>query len=179
MTSSIVVSGSNGQYRWLEGTAVGVPEGGPASHMIAPIFINTATGEGVAQLPDSGVPGANGPWRLVDLSGIVPEGTKAVFLSGLLIITHGSEAGIADLAIGFRKPGYALNPTPAWDPNDHSFVMQCCEVDVTGGQRSTAATWVPLDDDRCFEIRWQRSMAGSFPVKPSYGINLRITAYLR
>ncbi|MGW8304377.1 MAG: hypothetical protein ACWGIK_00935 [Achromobacter pulmonis] len=179
MTSSIVVSGSNGQYRWLEGTAVGVPEGGPASHMIAPIFINTATGEGVAQLPDSGVPGANGPWRLVDLSGIVPEGTKAVFLSGLLIITHGTETGIADMAIGFRKPGYVLNPTPAWDPNDHSFAMQCCEADVTGGQRSTAATWVALDENLKLECRWMRTMPGAHPQKPSYGINLRITAYLR
>lgn len=164
---------------WTEGSIVGFPTGGPASHMISPIFINTATGSGMTQYPDSGLPGSDGPWRKVDLSAVVPEGTKAVFLSGLLIITHGTNPGTADLAVGFRKTGFQLTPNPTGDPDNHAYVLQVCDAFPGGGQRSSAAVWVALDENRCFEFRWQRTLPGAWPSNPAYGINLRVTSYIK
>lgn len=153
--------------QWISGT-IGVPAGGPASVTRA-IFLNTSTGVGVDVWPDSGVPGSNGPWRTVDVSELVPEGTKAIRLDGLLIISHGSISGTADLAVGFRAMG---------ETADYSYVLQTIEAESGQGVRSNAGTWIALDENRQFEFRWQRTLPGTWPTYPAYGINLRITAII-
>lgn len=162
-SSNVVVSGQSGQFRWIEGGVIGVPLGGPSSHMQMTVYMNTYTGEGVGALPE-------GDWRTVDVSGLVPEGTLAVRLDGVLIITHGANAGTADLTVAFRSMGQTT---------DFAYTMQACEAAAGGGARSTAGTWVALDSSMRFQVKWIRSMPGPYPAFPAYGFNLRVTAYLR
>jgi len=146
---------------YVEGSVVGVPLRSPTTQN-PPIFINTATGDGVAAHPP-------GVWSTVDVSSIVPADTLAVRLDGILIITHGTTVETADLTVAFRT-----------DQNwDYGYIMQTCEASAGNGQRSNAGVWVSLDANKCFQIKWTRSTQDNWPTNSSYGINLTLTAYLR
>ena len=155
---AILISSINANY--IEGNTIGIPGSSPTQQNPV-IFLNTATGIGSAW----------NVWTKVDLTNIVPAGTKAVRLDGYLIITHGITPEIADLMVHFRKTGDTSFP--------YSYIMQAIEVDTKGGQRSTAGTWIVLDDDLTFEYKWNVNQLGTYPNYSSYGINLSITAYLR
>lgn len=146
---------------YVEGSVIGVPNASPTGQNPV-IFINSFTGDGVTDHPP-------GVWSNVDLSAIVPAGTTAVRLDGILIITHGTTVETADLTVAFRAD-------PSWE---YGYIMQTIEAAVGGGQRSNAGAWVALDANRCFEMKWTRATLGQWPANSSYGINLSLTAYLK
>lgn len=147
---------------FIEGSILGVPAGGPSSWMKPAIFFNTYSGEGMTLFP-------SGSWITVDVSHLVPHGAKAVFLSGILIITHGTLPGTADLTAAFRSVG---------ETTDYAYVFQAIEAHLGGGQRSTAGTWVALENGK-FEFKWMRNTVEPYPAGCAYLMNLRVTAYIR
>lgn len=147
------------QAAFVEGTTIGVSAQSPTQDN-PPIFVNSYTASG---------PAADA-WSTVDLCKVVPAGTKAARLEGLLIITHGTTVETCDLNISYRVNGSSLEP---------GYIHQSIEATVGNGQRSTAGVWVPLDATRKFQFKWHRSTSGTWPTHCSYGINLSLTAYLR
>lgn len=144
---------------YIEGDIIGVPQKSPTGQNPI-IFLNTYTGAGVAR----------NTWSKVDMKGLVPPDTKAIRLDGILIITHGTTAETADLVVHFRKPG---------ETYEYNYIMQTIEASTLNGQRSNAGTWVALDDDLCFEYKWNTQSLGTYPAYSAYGLNLTLTAYLR
>ncbi len=131
-------------------------------HPKAPIaiFINSYTSYGPM----------NGSWQQLNVSALgIPSEAKAVFLSGLLIITHGTMAESCDLTISFRAPGNDLDAG--------NYMGQTVETAIGGGQRSTMATWTPIKDGK-IEFQWNRSTFGQWPTSCSYGINLSAQSFL-
>ena len=151
---------------WIVGDEIGViadttAKKGEFHNMV--VFLNSATGDGVDKYPMN-------QWATVDLSGYVPENTKAVFLSGMLIITHGSVAETCDLHTYFRS-GNSVTDT--------QYVGQTVEAHIGGGQRSNHSVWVPLDDGK-FQFKWNSSTyPNTYPTHRSYGVNMRLNAWLR
>lgn len=146
---------------FVEGGLIGIISNAPAGQQ-PPIFINTYTGDGMAQFPE-------GQWVDVDVSSYVPADAVAVRLEGLLIISHGTTAETADLTLAFRTD----------TANSYSYTMQCVETAVGSGQRTDAGTWVALSATKKFQMKWTRSTGGTYPTNSSYGINLSLTAYVR
>lgn len=145
---------------YREGYIIGVPEKSPLSQNPV-IFLNTYTGVGATR----------NTWTTVDLSEIVPSGTKSVCLDGILIITHGTSSETADLMVHFRKPS---------ETYEYGYIMQTVETAVGSGQRSNASVWVSLDENRCFQYKWNTQYpVNSYPSYSSYGLNLTLTAYIR
>jgi hypothetical protein len=127
-------------------------------------------------------PQTRGVWHTVDLASFgVPSDAVAAFLSGLLIITGGEVAEVADLRVVFRRPG---DTTPCTKYlGQTSFQTNVVptpygNMAIGGGQRSNMATWVPLADGK-FEFCYQVSTGGAWPTNPSYGINLSLQAWAR
>ena len=144
---------------YIEGSVIGVPS--KSNVQDAPvIFMNTVTPTGATV----------NTWTKIDLTGIVPTGTKAVRLDGNLLITHGTTAEIADLMVHFRKTGETYN---------YSYNMQVIEASTGDGQRSIGGLWIALDDNLCFDYKWNVPYLGTYPSYSAYGINLSLTAYLR
>lgn len=125
------------------------------------IFVNTYTGTGPAP----------GVWHEIDVTLLgVPEDAKAVFLSGILIITHGTTVETGNLTVSLRRYGDTLNPG--------NYIGQSIECAVGSGQRSNMSSWVPLNGGR-FEFQWNRGTQGQWPEHCSYGINLALQQYVR
>lgn len=122
------------------------------------IFVNSYAGLG----PPAG------QWTEVDLTphGVPPD-AQAAFVSGLLLVTHGTTPQICDLTIYFRKPGDTAEP---------NYVGQAIEAHVSGGQRSGFAAWVALLGGK-FQYKWGRNTFGQWPSECAYGVNLRLQAY--
>ena len=112
-----------------------------------------------------------GEWVRVDLKPFgVSADAKAAFLAGLLIITHGTESEISDLHITFKAPSATGNCA--------KYIGQAIEAHIGGGQRSSMATWVPLEDglfDWCYTV----GTDGACPTNPAYGVNLSPQAWTR
>lgn len=142
---------------FIEGSIFGVVDESPALHTV--IFCSSPGGY-VAGLSE---------WTVVDVSALVPPGTKAVFLTGMLIITHGSTAEVGDLHLYLRKHGSQIEPV---------YTGQVVEACVSGGSRSMYADWVTLNDGK-FEYKWTRKTQGEWPGNCSYGINMKVVAYVR
>jgi hypothetical protein len=136
------------------------------------IFVNTYTG---VTAPEGCAPST---WCTVDVSTLTASDAKSVFLSGILIITHGSAAETADLQLGFRAFGdnegcpVPQVPTCVW------YVGQSVEAQVGSGQRSNMSTWVPVRDGK-FQFWYALSTGGAYPTNSTYGINLSIQAWAR
>lgn len=148
--------------QYTEGSIIGVPAKSPTGQNPV-IFINTYTGVGMTEHPVN-------QWSIVDLTGIAPDGTKAVRLDGILIITHGTTVETGDLTVAFRAVG---------ETYDYGYIMQTIEASVSNGQRSNAGTWVAINAEKKFEMKWNKSTSGQWPDNCSYGINLSLTSYLR
>jgi hypothetical protein len=157
---------------WLEGSTVGIP----ADNGKRPngVFVRH---DGVGTRPAINIPADT--WVTIDLTNgsawdvngdtvtfqpNLPADTKAVFLSGLAIITHPGGAITCDLWANFRAPGDDL----AYN----GYQIQTLESIAGSGVRSNAAVWVPVVD-RKFEFYWHFT-----PGCPSL-INLSIQAYVR
>ena len=90
------------------------------------LFVNSYTPTGPA----------SGSWQTISLSSLgIPTNAKSVFLSGMLIITHGTTAQTCDLTIAFRAPGDTLAAG--------NYIGQTIEAAIGSGQRSTMSTWAP------------------------------------
>lgn len=129
-------------------------------------------------LPTNYGPQATGVWHTVDLGAFgVPPDALAAFLSGMLVITGGTTAEIADIQVGFRRPG---DTTPCTKYLGQTVFQTNVigEQVVYGGQRSNMATWVPLVDGK-FEFCYQISTPGAWPSNSSYAINLSLQAWAR
>lgn len=118
---------------------------------------------------------ASGPvaayWATIDLKPYgVPADAKAAFLSGILIITHGSNVVTCDLSVALRAPGSQLDPG--------NYIGQTIEAKPENGMRSNMASWVPLVNGT-FEMQWNRSTQGQWPTDCAYGINLSLQAWTR
>lgn len=163
--------------KWVEGTVMGVAAGN--SKYPTAIFINTV--DGVAANNARGA--YYGYWNTLDLvngrdpvSGAafnLPSDIKAVFISGILIITHGPTFELADLAITFRAPGNNLL-------GGDNRMMQTIEASVGNGQRSNAAVWVPVVNGKVEWYWWvNNSVPYGYPAYSAYGANLSVQGYIR
>lgn len=145
--------------QWVEGNTVGVR----ADNSKAPnaIFLNSATPTG----PSEKV------WHRISVASLdIPEDALSVFLSGMLIITHGYNPQTCDLWITFRAPGN--------DMVAGNYIGQTIETQVGGGIRSNMSTWAPVKNGE-IEFYWSRNTAGPYPSECAYGINLSAQAYVR
>ena len=111
-------------------------------------------------------------WVQVDVTGLgVPVAAKSVFLSGLLIISHGFSQEVCGVWVAFRAPGDDLNPL--------NYVLQVVEAAVGSGQRSNAAIWAPLKNGK-YEVYWHRQgFPGDWPTYCSLSVNMSLQAYIR
>jgi hypothetical protein len=126
------------------------------------IFVNTAN-------PVGSYPAAD-MWHTIDIGKFgVPCTATAVFLSGILLITHGPAQEIAEIRGTFRAPGDQLH--------HDSYQIQVIEPWIGGGQRSGAALWVPLANGK-FEFYWHTNLAGFWPKHSAVGMNLSLQAYV-
>lgn len=118
----------------------------------------------------AGKPYPDNKWITVSVADRVPEGTKAIYLTGLLLITHGYVDEIGGLTIAFRRKGETEN---------YRYNHQTCEAHIGGGARSPMSVWVPLDENREFEFKWTRSTPEPHPQHCCYGINLVLNAFAK
>ena len=160
----IITSAGN----WVEGSAIGVRD----NNTKRPIGI-FARYDGAGTIPYISIPadtwvtidlGNTAIWPADDMQPNLPTDTKAIFLSGILIITHPGGSITCDVYANFRAPGDDLPGT--------SYQMQTIEAVAGSGIRSNAAVWVPVTD-RKFEFYWHYT-----PGCPSL-VNLSIQAYVR
>jgi hypothetical protein len=158
---------------WKEGGIIGIP----SDNGKRPIGVFVST-EATSFIPAISIP--TDQWVTIDLANgsawyyggdqttfqpNVPADAKAVFLSGILFISHpGGNVGTCNLWANFRVPGDML-------PSG-SYQMQTIEANSGAGSRTNAAVWVPVVD-RKFEFYWSHT-----PGCPS-GINLSLQAYVR
>jgi hypothetical protein len=88
-------------------------------------------------------------WTTVDVSSYVPPEAKAVFLSGVLIITHGRNPETAELQIYFRR-----DDTQDKGKNYiHQVVLN--QLGKPNGQRCCASVIVPLTAQKTFQWKWE------------------------
>lgn len=145
--------------QWVEGNTVGVR----ADNSKAPnaIFLNSATPTGPAE----------NVWHRIPVSRLdIPSDALSVFLSGMLIITHGNYSQTCDLHITFRAPGN--------DMVAGNYIGQTIETAIGSGQRSNMSTWTPVVNGE-IEFQWNRNTYGPYPNECAYGINLSAQAYVR
>lgn len=133
------------------------------------VFFNSATGLGITT-PWDGKTFARGAWTSVDVSQHIPTDANAVFLQGILIITHGMNNEVADLQISLRAPSSNLSMG--------NYIGQVVEPHLGGSQRSPFASWVPVENGR-FHFGWFTPTYGPHPAWSSYGVNLVIQAFTR
>lgn len=102
-------------------------------------------------------------------SNCLPTGVKGIFVSGILIITHGTTNEACDLNFAARAYGDLLN--------EGNSICQTIEPFLGGGQRSGCSTWIPVVNDK-FQIYQKTNTPGTWPDHCSYGINLVVQAYV-
>jgi hypothetical protein len=157
----IVLAVSPLSAQWVEGSRLGVS----ADNSKGPLAIYIG-GDYDAWNDAHAIPRPMAPnmWHRITLDQI-PADAKAVFLSGLLVITPPTPLRvICDLRATFRAPGSTLH--------EDNYQMQTIEATELGGVRSNAAAWVPVKD-RTFEF-FYRMTPGCASL-----INLSLQAYLR
>ena len=163
---------ANAGADWEEASAIGVS----ADNAKRPIALFVRW-DGVGTIPAISI--SKDTWVTIDLENgsqwcvsgdcityqpNIPLDTKAIFLSGLLVITHPGGSVTCDLWANFRAPG---SPLPAT-----SYQMQTIEATPGAGQRSNAAVWVSVTNKQ-FQFYWHYT-----PLCPSL-INLSLQAYIR
>jgi len=117
---------SFGPYAWVEGSKIGVLTDSPESY--SAIFVNSGK-------PETTPPA--GEWIPLKVAQFgIPGDAKAVFIGGILIITHGRKTQLCNLTVTFAKPGSGTAPG--------NYIFQAAEGQTEGGQRSTAGAWVPV-----------------------------------
>jgi hypothetical protein len=136
-----------------------------------PVNVITGTVAGSASPPRG--PQTQGAWHRVDLKpwGVAADAQWAE-LSGILLITPGSQYEIANLTVTFRAPGSNL-------PSDCTKYIGQTSTVPPFGPRSNASMTVPLTNGE-FDFCYVTSTAGGLhPLRPSYGINLTLQKWGR
>ena len=158
-----------GPYSWAEGSKIGVLTDNPESYPA--IFVNSAKAE---TTPPAG------EWIPLNVAQFgIPADAKAVFIGGMLIITHGRKTQLCNLTVTFAKPGTATAP--------NNYIFQAIEGQTEGGQRSTSGAWVPVVDGVTVwqwgrgdvKTQYPKGPIHPYPEECSYGINLSVQAYIR
>jgi hypothetical protein len=144
----------------VEGSTIGIVAHSPSA--IPVVFFNSHTNEGMATFLEN-------EWTTVDVSGLIPTGSRAVYLAGLLIITHGTLEESCDLTLAYRDQG---------ETGEYSYIAQTVETVAGGGERTPHSIWIPALDGK-FQIKWRRSTTGNWPEHCAYGVNLNLVGYLR
>lgn len=108
-------------------------------------------------------------WHTLDVSGFAP-GAQAVFLSVVLIITHGQTAESCVLGFYVRNWG---DDTIAWGPASQLTVPL-----LGDGGRMNYTDWVSVTDGK-FDFKWTTTTPGTWPEHCSYGLAIRVSAYAR
>lgn len=149
---------------WFVGQEIGVIPDDVGRQGNTIIFVNSWTGDGLTQFP-------NDVYGTVDLTGKIPPDTKGVFVSGILIITHGTTEEICDLHISFRRD----ETVPEW-----TYIGQTIEAQLLGGQRTPMFELLPVKDSK-MQIKWSGNTisAGNYPSHCAYGVNFRLAGYVR
>lgn len=151
--------------QWVEGARLGIQAGNSKGPIV--IFLTTVTPT-ASWVPFNMTPGY---WYDIDVTKLgVPADAIGVFVSGLLIITHGSTQDQVNLTAAFRSPGDTLACG--------NYQLQTLDPWAGGGQRTNAATWVPVKNGR-FQFCWNTNQVQQYPVGSAVGINLSLQAYLR
>ncbi len=156
----LVLLGCQGHKGFVEGTTMGVAAQHPKQYLT--VFVNSHTGAGLEKFPED-------RWTTIDVSGVVPEKTQAIYLSGLLTVTGGKSEELCELTVGYRAHG---------ETGDPSYLAQSMRSGKDGGARTPHSTWVPIREGK-FDLHWRRSTQGTWPEHCAYGINLHLVAYLR
>lgn len=113
-----------------------------------------------------------GTWCVADLKPWgVPADAKYAFLTGLLLITHGTNSQQAALQLTFRKPGDVT-------ADCSKYLGQVIEPFIGGGERSGMATWVALVNGTV-EYCFQYEPPTGWPDWAAYGLNLSVQAWAR
>jgi hypothetical protein len=148
---------------YVECQIIGVPYYSPSEHPPV-VFMNSITA------PDPAFP--ENEWVTVEIP-VIPDDTKFVHLTGVMIITSGAVdlAETADMHLRLRR---YLAPPNAYSPD---YVGQVCES-RTGGVRSPFAAWCPVEN-RKFQLHWTRSTPYPHPQHAAYGLKLYVDAYGR
>ena len=141
---------------WNEGNIIGINANTSKEH--AGVFVSTV----YPQYQYNG----NGTWSEIDISNLVPVDTKAIFLTGILLITHSGSAGIADFRVHFKKSGAYTYPG--------DYIGQTVEAHPGGGQRTNFSSWVPVENQKFMFYWYGVPLSGVH-----YGTNLTIQAYIR
>lgn len=156
---SLILACSSAFGQWVEGTTIGVRADN--SKMPNFVFVNTYSGHGPQE----------NAWVRVPVKDLgVPEDALSVFLSGILVITHGYTFQTCDVVVSLRAPGDTMDAG--------NFIGQAIEAAIGSGQRSNMSTWAPVRDGHV-EFLWWRSTRGQWPQECAYGINLSAQAYVR
>lgn len=158
-----------GPYSWVEGSKIGVLTDNPEAYPA--IFVNSVN-------PETTPPA--GEWISLQVAQFgIPADAKAVYIGGILIITHGRKTQLCDLTVTFAKPGSTSTTG--------NYIFQAIEAQTEGGQRSTAGAWVPVVDGVTVwqwgrgdvKTQYPKGAIGPYPTECSYGINLSVQAYIR
>jgi len=107
-------------------------------------------------------------WITVSVEDRVPEDAKAVYLSGLLIITTGNMQESPSMTLKFRCKG---------EEKEYKYCHQAAVQSTPGSVRSPMSVWIPINDKKEFEFKWTRSTYGQWPNNSAYGIALSLNAW--
>lgn len=115
-------------------------------------------------------------WQTIDVttlcdgvSSCLPATTKSIFVTGILLITHGTTNESCDLNFSARAYGDTMH--------EANSICQAVEAHIGGGQRSGCATWIPVVDGK-FQVYQKTNTPGTWPTNCSYGVNLVVQAYV-
>src|SRR6476659_4609493 len=115
---------------WVESRIIGTPIDN--AHDPVCFYVQTHT---LASSPAPNV------WHTISVKDFgVPEDAKAVFLAGILIITHGYAQETGNLTVSLRAFGSTMR--------DDKYVMQTLAALQGQGERSNAASWCPVHEGK-------------------------------
>lgn len=154
---------SDCQAQWTEGNTVGVR-------------VDTAREDNMISVNSHYAPTSFPAfeWHTVDVTTQgVPLDAKAVYITGIFVITHGPAPAICDMEVSMKAFGSQQRPR---------LMGQVVEAHPGGGQRSTFGHWVPLRDGK-FQFHWTRTTWGVWSNTPTgscaYGMAAWPQAYVR
>lgn len=106
-------------------------------------------------------------WTKVDVSDLVPVGTKAIMMQGEIFFTPSS--GTPIFAYKSRRSGSTIDPF-----NYHG-------LKYSTGPRQVLDSWVVLlGEDRCFDFFWSDRIGTAFPTGTAqYGFNCSMIGYAK
>lgn len=160
---------------FVEGTTIGVC----ADAVYKSIIADPTWG-----LQGSGRPNApRRVWTTVDCSQWVPAGTKAVAITGIMLITQGTTSKITCVKGWFKRTDWTPPPD---DTIDNSWDIEVVAVGPTDGIRSTFGVLVPLSPSLTFDYMWDAYDTSTptvdtppWPTGMAAAINMRLNAYMR